>query len=137
MAKLDLPGGGWADIREPDEVPRSAARAFRKILYRLSAPAGAVDPRLDPEEAARSAAAELLKSDSTLDGIEDMADALVFAVVAEWSYGAVDQATLDSMPDAAVDTIYQAALAAGFMDKLMPDFSPNPAEDSPTLPSSR
>lgn len=132
--KLDLPGDNWAEIRAADAIPRKQARAFRKVLYRLSAGAADIDPRLDQEEAARVAAAELLKSDSSLDGIEDMADALVFAVVNAWSYGPVDQATLDSMPDSAVDAIYQVAMAGGYMDKLMPDWSPD--KDDPTDPNS-
>lgn len=133
--RLDLPNGEWADIRDADAIPRKAARAFRKVLYRLSSGAADIDPRMDPDEAARAAASELLKSDSTLDGIEDMADALVFAVVNAWSYGPVDQPTLDEMPDSAVDAIYQAAIAGGYMDNLMPDFGVSPDEDSPTKPS--
>ena len=129
--KLDLPNGAWALVREPDEVPRKQARAFRRVLYKLSAGAD-VDPTLDQEAAAREAGRALLHSDSGLDGIEDMADALVFCAVAEWSYGPVDAETLDTMPDAAVDAIYQHAVTAGYMDKLMPDFGVNPDEDSPT-----
>lgn len=132
--RLELPNGAWADVREPDEVPRKVARAFRKVLYRLSAGAD-VDPALDREAAARAAGAALMKSDSGLDGIEDMADALVFCVVSEWSFGAVDQDTLDAMPDAAVDAIYQHAVSGGYMEKLMPDFGISPDPDSPTPPS--
>lgn len=133
--RLDLPNGQWADIRDADAIPRKAARAFRKVLYRLSAGAADLDPRLDQDAAARKAASELLKSDSSLDGIEDMADALVFAVVSEWSFGAVDQDTLDTMPDSAVDAIYQSAMQGGYIDKLMPDFGPTGQDDSPTTPS--
>ena len=133
--KLDLPNGNWASVREPDKVPRKQARAFRKVLYKLSAGAD-VDPNMDQDAAARKAGLALLKSDSGLDGIEDMADALVFCVVAEWSYGDVDQATLDEVPDAAIDAIYQHAVTGGYMDKLMPDFGVNPDESSPTTPSS-
>lgn len=127
--KIDLPNGGWALVREPDEIPRKAARQFRAVLYRLAGPVG-------NETDAAAAASALLSAPGGLDGIEDMADALVFAVVAEWSYGPVDSDTLDTMPDSAVDTIYQHAVAGGYMEKLMPDFSPNPDDESPTGPSS-
>lgn len=134
MERLDLPNDNWVDVYAPDEVPRKPARTFRKVLYRLSAGVSGIDP--NDEAAAAKAATELLKSSDTLDGMEDMADALVFAVVNAWSYGPVDQPTFDVMPDSAVDVIYQHAIDGGYMDKLMPDFSPNPNEDSPTTPSS-
>jgi hypothetical protein len=133
--RLDLPRDNWAEIRDPDEIPRKAARAFRKELYRLSGRVGDVDPELDQEEAARAAAVALLKSDGALDGIEDMAEVLVLAVVAEWSYGEVSADVLDSMPDAAVDAIYDYVQAHAYIEKLMPDFSPSQDEDSPTTPS--
>ena len=130
LMKIDLPHDNWAMVREPDEIPRRAARNFRKVLYRLAGPAA-------NETDAAAAATALLQAEGGLDGIEDMADALVFAVVAEWSYGHVDAATLDEVPDAAVDAIYQHAIAGGYMEKLMPDFGVSPDDDSPTGPSGR
>ena len=135
MPRLDLPNEQWADIREPDQIPRKQARQFRKVLYRLTAGAADVDPSLDEDQAAKAVGRALMNSDSGLDGIEDMADAMVFAVVAEWSYGEVTQETLDNMPDAAVDAIYQHAVTGGYIEKLMPDFGVNPDDDSPTTPS--
>jgi hypothetical protein len=133
--RLDLPRDNWADIRDPDEIPRKQARAFRKELYRLAGGAGDVDPTLDQEAAARAAGVALLQSDGGMDGLEDMAEALVLAVVSDWSYGEVSADTLGSMPDAAVDAIYNRVQAGGYIEKLMPDFSPSPDDDSPTTPS--
>ena len=127
--RLELPNDNWADLRGPDEIPRKAARQFRKVLYRLSS---AASEETDPQGAARA----ILTSDTGLDGIEDMADAMVFAVVSAWSYGPVDSPTLDSMPDSAVDAIYQHAVSGGYIEKLMPDFGPNPDDESPTPPLS-
>jgi hypothetical protein len=129
MEKLVLLHDNWAMVRDPDEVPRKAARAFRKVLYRLAGP-------VSDEKDAAAAASALLKTEGSLDGIEDMADALVFCVVAEWSYGDVTPDVLDTMPDAAVDAIYNYATVGGYMEKLMPDFGVNPDDDSPTSPLS-
>lgn len=128
--KLDLPNSNWALVREPDEIPRKAARNFRQVLYRLAGPVG-------QETDAAAAASALLNAPGGLDGIEDMADALVFAVVAEWSYGEVTPEVLDTMPDSSVDAIYQHAVTGGYMEKLMPDFGVSPDDESPTGPSGR
>jgi hypothetical protein len=127
-------GGGLSP--EPDQVPRKQARAFRKVVYRLSGFSADLEPTEEGEAAAAEAARKVLKSDGALDGFEDMADALVFAVVSEWSYGDVTPEVLDVMPDAAVDAIYTKAVEDDYLSKLMPNFGVSPNEDSPTGPSS-
>ena len=103
------------------------------MFYRAIAPAADVDPALTEEQAAIAAGKALIESGG-MSGMEDMAEALIFAIVSEWSYGTVDQDTLDMMPDAAVDAIYTEAQRGGYIDRLMPDFSPTTNEDSPTTP---
>jgi hypothetical protein len=70
-----------------------------------------------------------------LDGIEEMAEAMVLAVVSEWSFGEVTPEVLDTLPDAAVNAIYERCQKDGYVEKLMPDFEPSPDLDSPTKPS--
>ena len=133
--RLELPHDSWAELREPDEIPRKAARQFRKVLYRLAAPARDLDPDLDAEAQALAVGQAMLSSDDGMDGVEELAEAMLLAAVSEWSYGAVCQAVLDDMPDKAVDMIYGACQAGGYIEKLMPDFGGSADEDSPTKPS--
>jgi hypothetical protein len=134
--ELKLAGGGWANLREADQIPRRQARAFRKVLYHLAAATGIEpDPNQDPNTAALEAGKALLASDSGLDEIEDMAEALALAAVDTWSYGEVTADVLATIPDAAVNQIFDACQEGGYLEKLMPDFGVSPDEDSPTTPS--
>ena len=133
--RLELPHDGWAELREPDEIPRKRARQFRKVLYRLAAPASDVDQDLSAEAQAAEVGRAMLASDDGMSGVEDMAEAMVLAAVSEWSYGAVCSEVMDNMPDAAVDAIYASCQERGYIEKLMPDFGASADEDSPTTPS--
>ena len=135
MPRLDLPHDNYADLREADEIPRKAARRFRKVLYSMASGAN-VDPNATEEENAAEVGKSLLSSSDGMDGIEDMGEAMVLAAVSEWSYGSVCQEVLDDLPDAAVDAIYDACQAGGYIDALMPDFGASPDDDAPTGPSS-
>ncbi len=134
--RLELPHDQWAELREPDEIPRKAARKFRKVLYRIAAPAADVDQGLTSEAQAAEVGRAMLSSDDGMDGVEDLAEAMVLAAVSEWSYGSVCGEIMDDMPDHAVDAIYASCQARGYIEKLMPDFGPSMDEDSPTMPSS-
>ena len=131
--RLDLGDEQYADLREADKIPRKQARAFRKVLYRVAAPAASVDA--SNPEAAQAAAASLLQSSDGMDGIEEMAEAMVLAAVSFWTFGDVSSDVLDTIPDSAVDTIYDYCQKAGYIEKLMPDFGVSDDTDSPTTPS--
>ena len=133
--RLVLPHDEWAELREADEIPRKAARRFRKVLYAMASTAG-LDPNLDADAQAAEVGKAMLSSPDKMDGIEDMAEAMVLAAVREWSFGSVCQEVLDDIPDAAADAIYDACQAGGYIDALMPDFSTSMDDDSPTQPSS-
>ena len=132
--RLDLPHDQYAELREADEIPRKAARRFRKVLYSIAAKAD-VDPSLDREAQAAAVGKAMMTSSDGLDGIEDMGEAMVLAAVAAWSFGEVTQDVLDGIPDAAIDAIYDACQAGGYIEKLMPDFGTSLDDDSPTTPS--
>ena len=134
--KLLLPHDNWADLREPDEIPRKPARAFRKALTDAVVPiADDLDPSLGEEAMKVEAAKRLMASADAFGLMDDLAEALVLAVVADWSFGPVDMETLDTIPDAAVDIIYAQCQGDGYLEKLMPSFGVSPDEDSPTTPS--
>ena len=134
MPRLELAHDNWAELREADEIPRKAARRFRKVLYSMASSAN-VDPNATEEQNAAEVGKSLLSSSDGMDGIEDRGEAMVLAAVREWSFGAVCQEVLDDLPDAAVDAIYDACQAGGYIDALMPNFDTDPDPDSPTQPS--
>lgn len=106
------------------------------MLYRIAgASAIDVDPNLDRDAQALAVGQAMMASEDGPDGIEDMAEALVLAVVSDWSFGAVTPDVLDTVPDAAVQAIYDACQVGGYVEKLMPSFGPSPDEESPTSPS--
>ena len=133
--RLDLSNDQWAELRPPDQIPRKAARRFRKVLYRVAAPAADVDQTLDDEAKVLAAGKALMSSADGLDGIEEMAEAMVLASVSEWSFGEVTPEVLETLPDAAINRIYLHCQNNGYVDALMPDFGPSPDPDSPTKPS--
>ena len=134
--RLELAGAAWAELRDADQIPRKPARAFRKVLYKVAAPTmDSADPTLDAVAQAAAVGKALLASGDGLDSMEDLAESLVLAVVSEWSFGAVTSEVLDTVPDAAVDAIYEECTKGGYIEKLMPDFGPSPDESSPTTPS--
>lgn len=145
MEKLDLgvdeqDEKQWAELRSPESIPRRQARAFRKVLYKMAAPAaeGGVDlePGQEPtKEQATAMGKAMMASEGGMDGFEDMAEAMVLAVVSSWSFGEVTSEVLETIPDSAVDKIYAKCSDDGYIDKLMPSFSGSADEDSPTTRS--
>ena len=137
MPRLELPRDGWAELREVDQIPRKHAKAYRAAFYASIAPAAddLDHPEMEEKAAARAAGIALLKAGG-MSGVEAAVDALVLAIVSDWSFGPVDQATLDNMPDDAAEAIHERAVADGYIEKLMPDFGVNPDDSSPTGPSS-
>lgn len=135
--RLKLPYDNWAELRAPDEVPRKAARAFRKHLYKMAQVTEGNGETIVLNEVTdeQAAALAIMRSEDGFDKIEDMAEALVLAAVREWSYGAVCEAVLEEVPDKALDLIYDECQRQDFVGHLMPDFGVSPDDESPTTPS--
>lgn len=135
--RLELPYDNWAELRAPDEVPRKAARAFRKHLYKMAQVTEDNGETIVLNEVTdeQAAALAIMRSEDGFDKIEDMAEALVLAAVREWSYGAVCEAVLEEVPDKALDLIYDECQRQDFIGHLMPDFGVSPDDESPTTPS--
>jgi hypothetical protein len=137
--RLPLANDAWAELRPPESIPRKAAKAYRKVFFRVAAASAEVadGPDYNPEdpETQRAMGKALLQSGS-LDVMEDLADALVLAVVAEWSFGPVDQDHLDEVPEADLAAIQRETGTQEYQDVLNPDFTnPTQGTDSPTSPS--
>jgi len=138
MPRLELPRDQWAELREADEIPRKAARKYRHKMYEIATAANrASEASLDGTDAVLAAdmGKAMMSSADGLDGFEDLAEAMVLAVVREWSFGSVCQEVLDGLPDGPINAIYAACQKGGYADALQPDFGATPDEDSPTPPS--
>ena len=138
MPRLELPNDQWAELREPDEIPRKAARKYRGKMYDIvtaATNAGDGIPGDDDPDRAAAVGRTMMSSADGLNGFEDLAEAMVLAVTREWSFGSVCQEVLDELPDGPINAIYDACQKGGYAEALQPDFGATPDEDSPTLPS--
>lgn len=138
MSRLELPHEQWAELRDADQIPRKLAKQYRNAFFAVAmstvdAAGGADVNALDPQGQAQVGMA--MVGNGTFDVMAAATEALVFAVVSDWSFGPVDQDTLDNMPDTVVDAINEAAVAGGYIEKLNPDFGVSPDPESPTTPS--
>ena len=132
--RLELPEGEWADLYDPIKVPERKRRpVVRALVTFMKDRQGADVPQfgaedLSDEEKAAAIAANL--DPELLVAADDLNDAVVIALVREWSFGAV---TTDVLLDLPADT-YEALSNAcqPHMNDLMPNFqvSPDPKAGS-------
>lgn len=112
--RLELPGGGWAQLRDPEAVTERQRKPFVTALGRASK-----YEQMD---------------DGGLGAMIDVQDALVVALVDSWSYEApVSADALLDLPHKAVTALRVACLA--HQSELMPDFGPTPDPATPSVPS--
>lgn len=122
MAKIDLPSGGWASLREPEAMPERLRRPVIRLatgLRHLYTDDGEFD--------------EKLLDDASLDLLDRYNDAGVVAFVAEWSYTTpVSADALLDLPAPDYDALRSAV--APLLPGLRPNFEPTADKDSPTTP---
>jgi hypothetical protein len=106
---------------------------YRKVFYEMVAKGAAVDP--DADDAATSAGRAIMENGG-LNALEDLANALVLAVVQDWSYGPVDLPTLLEVPTADLDAIQRHCASDEYTKVLQPSLDEYDRDpDSPTKPS--
>ncbi|HWU23265.1 MAG TPA: hypothetical protein VN088_17130 [Nocardioides sp.] len=141
--RQQLPGGGWADLRDTTDVPERLRRPVRTLQMRLAKDpafaqvvAGAKDKGVkaldDIDEAqAVEMVAEIGADSMTL--MDDLNDRLVLSRVVGWSYG--EEVTVDALQDlpGPVYDRLRELCAQGALDGT--DFSPSQDQESPTVPS--
>jgi len=133
--KIDLPNGAWASLRDPEEIPRKLAKGFRRALFDVAGPLADTDTSgMTEDEAAGVIGKAMLQSGDALGTMEGLSEAMILAVVEDWSYGPVDAETMDAMPDAAFSILDKKCGEIGYFEKLTPNFSADPDPDSPTSP---
>lgn len=144
ITRHQLPGGAWADLRDPAEVPERLRRPVRRIQMLLAkdpAFSGVVQAAKDKgiqamedvtEDQAVAMAADM--GEDAIDRMDQLNDLLVISRVAGWSYEApVSMEALQDLPGAVYDRLRELC-ADGAMESG-PDFSPSTDPESPTAPS--
>lgn len=136
MHRIDLPGGGWADIAEPDELSnrnRKLVRRYAFPAYEIRDHFPAPGPALDPGGPPAATALDIAAGD--MDIVSDMQAAFIVAYTVAWSFGDLPTMdTVDDLPGPVFDALAEATAAQGDGSVDMSvDGAINPA--SPTVPS--
>lgn len=155
--KVDLPSGAWAELRDPDLVTERLRKPVRRIQLRLGFDADLQEVvrwqgRMEREfKAAQEAAGEDFDpdafepselppvrqdqmTDSQLDLLSDLTNAVAVALVEAWSYEApVTADTIQDLPQRDYEALLEAV--GKHRQALLPNFDVDPAPDSPTEPS--
>lgn len=130
MHRIELPGGAWADIRDPEEL----SERHRRPVKNLASASVATIARLEGISAGEDMAA-LGITEEEADRLTRLQDATIVAVVAAWSYDLpVTADALLDLPGAAYDALAAATAKTGAEATL--DTSPNPTPEpgNPTGP---
>lgn len=141
--KVDLPNGGWAEIKDPEELTNRdrkllrryvlGMRATREKLLAAGITPGVTPADLSPEEEERLEG--LLDADE-LDAISNVQGAFIVAYTASWSLDGPlpTMDTVDDLPGPVFDKLADATADLG--DGSL-EVSPDQAldADSPTGPS--
>lgn len=142
--KIDLPGGGWAEIKDPDELTNRDRKLLRRHVLAASGLrekliAAGVDPEAAKEaqiDAAAGARIAALLTPDDMDLTDAAQGAFIVAYVASWDADRPlpTMDTVDDLPGPVYDVLAKATTALG--DGSV-EVSPDGAVDaaSPTVPS--
>jgi hypothetical protein len=97
--RIDLPCGGWADIKDPDQLTNRDRKSIRRLAIPAMSLAADLQGRLGGESVAKIAAnptelspemtemlGSMLSADE-MDRMDDVQAAVIVAYVAKWSLG--------------------------------------------------
>jgi hypothetical protein len=131
---LTLPSGATCVLRDPAAVSERARRPVNRLQTRIAGSEIGRTIRAARDEGRDVSAEEELALASHPDAVlvEDLNDALIVALVAEWSHPApVTLEGILDIPGADYDALRRAV--APMVTDLVPDFTePDPAPGSPT-----
>jgi len=144
ITRQTLPNDGWADLRDPAEVPERLRRPVRHIQMRLAKDPAFTSVVAKAKTDGVAAVADIGEDDAVqmatamgedaMTLMDDLNDRIVLSRVAGWSYGPdVTLAALQDLPGAVYDRLREVC-ADGALEQG-PDFSPSPDPQSPTVPS--
>lgn len=144
ITRHELPGGGWADLRDQADVTERLRRPVRAIQMKLARDPAFKDVVADASKKNVTSMGDIDESealsmatamgDESLGLMDELNDRLVIARVAGWSYeGEVTLDGLQDLPGPVYDKLRELC-AEGALQQG-PDFSPTTEADSPTEPS--
>lgn len=148
--RIDLPGGGWAEIKDPDDLTHGDRKRLRRYSMNAAGIYGKVGPIRDsmaavvrgvddiPEEVAARLGAILDADD--LDTLDDMQAAFIVVWTAAWGLAPgttgppLTMETVDDLPPRIFDALAKATtkLGDGSLDTSVEGAGD---ETSPTVPS--
>lgn len=150
-SRLDLPGGAWADIRDPKKITRNGRKPVRQTLMALSryrtellewalavksqetaTTSGIIGMQpIDPE--AEKKFEGYSPDDHEMDLLEATQEALTVALVSSWSFDLpITTDSLNEIPSDAADLLIEHC--DQFIDQISFSAQPSPDESSPTTP---
>ncbi len=125
MVKKTIVGSGWVMLRDPKMVPERLRRPIMAQAASIQQVARELTTSIDAESSA---------SKESVLSLYDFNDLVAIALISEWSWDApVTVEALQDLPGSEYDEIQK--LVSPLIGDLMPDFTPDPAADSPTEPS--
>lgn len=130
MSRVDLPSGGWVELRDPDDITERQRRTVSLLMSELSPQA-----KQSLAGAADEAAAVAIVGETSRDDAEilfRMNDALAMVMIAGWSFDFPPLAeTLPDIPGRDYKAVLEAV--APFIGAVLGlDTSPSPEPASPT-----
>ena len=143
MSRIDLPSGGWAELKEPEQVLERHRRPISRAITRLSQEAWQILIKLEADKVTAVTNGDVVEtaaladrfSEADLDAFSDANDWGVVALVSAWSFQ--EPLSLESVQNRTApdyDALRNACAPA--VGRLFVDFSPTRDSDSPTAPSS-
>jgi hypothetical protein len=119
--RLEL-DGDWAEIRPANKIPHGLTMEYREVFFDMAAASvDAADIGSNNKAASRQATRALFEG-GALRADQRLKNALVLAVVKDWSYGPVDLKTLLEVPTADLTAIIDSIDVEGYVKVLTPDF---------------
>lgn len=113
MSRIDLPDGQWAELAPPKKVPERKRRRYVAAMTDLVQATNHLpkNEKGEPDQSEFGA--------SEMEKVDAVGDALILALVREWSFGEVTLEAIAELPGDAFDALLIACR------DLAPDLTPN------------
>ena len=144
ITRHQLPGDGWADLRDPAEIPERLRRpvtTLQMLLARDPAFANVVKDAKDKgvkalDDIDEDQAVDMVGAmgEESFARMQELSDRIIVSRVAGWSYDLpINQDALLDLPGSVYDKLKELTADGALQNG--PDFSPSTEADSPTEPS--
>jgi hypothetical protein len=128
VTRLELPDGGWAVLCSPRKVQERKRRRYIAAMTDMNVASELLpqipNPRFgEPGQPATTADFSKLTGDM-MQLSDRVGDMLILCLVKEWSFGDVNEETLQTLDSDCFDVLYAACLPLA--GELVPNYSPDP-----------